>query len=194
VHGYGDLAHAPAAVWLASAIAISAPLASSVQAAEPPAMTGPRAARYESFATVAVVARRLGVDPALAMAVTWVESRGRAGLEGAAGELGIMQVMPATAGDLGLHDPGILAQSRFNAVAGVAYLKQMLDQFGGRPDVALSAYNSGPGATTRAGGVTPQSRAYVRRAMRAFRRLRACPEDRALAQCLHALHDAGRRP
>ena len=77
----------------------------------------------------------------------------------AKGAIGIMQLMPATARALHVdpHDP---AQ---NIMGGAALLRQELDAFGGRLDLALAAYNAGQGAVVKYGGIPPYSetRAYV---------------------------------
>lgn len=85
-------------------------------------------------------AQRRGVPPALALAVAKRESGLNQAARGAAGEIGIFQLMPATAAALGVnaYDP---AQ---NIAGGIAYLRQMFDRYG-RWDLAAAAYNWGPG-------------------------------------------------
>ncbi|MDR2160819.1 MAG: lytic transglycosylase domain-containing protein [Desulfovibrio sp.] len=82
-----------------------------------------------------------GVPPALALAVLMSESGGKAGAVSKAGARGYMQVMPGTAKELKI-DPDDPAQ---NIAGGVAYLRQMLDRYGGNEVLALQAYNWGPG-------------------------------------------------
>lgn len=101
-------------------------------------------------ALVTAAAQRHGVDPGLAMRVAKQESGYRTNAVSPKGARGPMQLMPATARELGvdMNDP---AQ---NVDGGVRYLKQQLDTFGS-PELALAAYNAGPGAVRKYGGIPP---------------------------------------
>lgn len=116
-------------------------------------------------------ARRYGLDPALVDAVVRAESGYDPQATSPAGAVGLMQLMPATARALGVADPYDPVQ---NVEGGVRYLRGLLDRFG---DVrlALAAYNAGPGAVVRFGGVPPyrETRAYVDRVLSAWQRLRS---------------------
>lgn len=103
-------------------------------------------------------ARAAGLDPDFALRVLGVESGGRDGLTSSAGAYGPMQLMPATARDMGV-DP---RDPRQNIRGGVRYLKQQMDTFGD-PRLAAAAYNAGPGAVKKYGGVPPyrETQAYV---------------------------------
>lgn len=107
-------------------------------------------------------ALRQSVDPDLAAKVGWQESRFRPGAVSPAGARGPMQLMPATARDLGVNvdDPAD------NIKGGVAYLKQQLDRFHS-PRLALAAYNAGPARVARSGGVPniPETQNYVGKIM-----------------------------
>jgi cell wall-associated NlpC family hydrolase len=107
-----------------------------------------------------------GVSPALLTAVARAESGFDAGARSPAGARGLMQLMPATARSLGV-DPLEPAQ----AVDGAArLLKSHLQRFGAT-ELALAAYNAGPGAVTKHGGVPPyaETKAYVAKVMAELR-------------------------
>jgi soluble lytic murein transglycosylase-like protein len=107
-------------------------------------------------------AESAGVDPKLVAAVAWTESGFRGDAVSGAGAQGLMQLMPATAAGLGV-DP---RDPRQNLEGGARYLAEQLDRFG-RVDLALAAYNAGPGAVARHGGIPPypETRAYVDRVL-----------------------------
>ena len=108
---------------------------------------------------VAAAAERHGVDPDLVHAVIAVESGYRASAQSPAGAQGLMQLMPGTQRDLGVSDA---FDPRQNVDADVAYLRRLTDEFG--TELAIAAYNAGPGAVRRYNGIPPyaQTRAYVR--------------------------------
>ena len=107
-------------------------------------------------------ARRHGVDVNLLRAVAWTESRGRSDAVSPKGALGVMQLMPGTAAELGVdpRDPAA------NIDGGAAYLARQLATFHDVP-LALAAYNAGPGAVMRYRGVPPyaETRDYVTKVM-----------------------------
>lgn len=103
--------------------------------------------------------RANGVNPALLAAVAQQESGFNARAVSPAGARGLMQLMPGTAAGLGVRDSFDPAQ----AVNGAArLLKDLIGEFG-RVDLALAAYNAGPGAVHRYGGIPPypETRRYV---------------------------------
>jgi hypothetical protein len=107
-------------------------------------------------------AGRHGVDASLLAAVASVESNFDAGAVSPAGAQGLMQFMPATARGL-----GVSALDPASAVDGAArYLKQLTGQFGST-ELALAAYNAGPGTVSRYGGIPPypETQDYVRNVM-----------------------------
>ena len=115
-------------------------------------------ALYEPLIRQAEV--RYQLPPRLLQALVWRESRFDPMAISSAGAAGLAQLMPATARELGVgnrHDPGQSIDG------GARYLRQMLDRFGAI-HLALAAYNAGPGAVSRAGGI-PRNRetpGYVR--------------------------------
>ena len=112
---------------------------------------------------VAASARRHGLDPALLTAVARRESGFRQAAVSARGAIGVMQLMPATARDLGV-DPRELAS---NVEGGAAYLAALLRRYRGDTATALAAYNAGPGAVDRFKGTPPfrETQSYVRAVM-----------------------------
>jgi soluble lytic murein transglycosylase-like protein len=117
------------------------------------------AAPAEVAQAIAESAQRHSVSAPLAEAVAWQESRFHQQAVSPKGALGVMQLMPATARRLGVD----AADLKGNVDGGVIYLGQMLKRFEGDLPRALAAYNAGPDAVTRYGGVPPyaETRAYV---------------------------------
>lgn len=105
-------------------------------------------------------ASKEGVEGALIRRVMERESAFRPCAVSVKGAQGLMQLMPATAEQFGVRDPFDPAQ---NVAAGAKFLKQLLAKYGGDPSLTLAAYNAGPGAVDRAGGVPdiPETKAYV---------------------------------
>ncbi len=116
---------------------------------------------------VVEVAARHGIDPALLAAVIRVESGFREDAVSHKGAQGLMQVMPDTAALLGFTD---VTDPHVNLEAGSRYLAALLDQFGWDVELALAAYNAGPGAVRRWGTVPPfrETRAFVRAVSNAY--------------------------
>jgi len=109
-------------------------------------------------------AKREELDPALLRSVMEQESAFRPCALSPKGAMGLMQLMPATAAQLGVRDPFDPGQS---IDGGARFLKQLLQTFGGDVPLALGAYNAGPGKVSEANGIPqiPETIDYVRRVM-----------------------------
>jgi soluble lytic murein transglycosylase-like protein len=151
---------------------------------------GPEASRYtvlrrlaESSGTAAAdtlkrfepeihsAARAAGLDPALLLAVVLEESGGDPDALSNKGALGLMQLMPGTADEVGVEDRSAPGE---NLRGGAEYLARMIRRHDGNLETALAAYNAGPGSVARAGGRIPdfpETRHYVRRVIDRYREL-----------------------
>ncbi|MGD1148970.1 MAG: lytic transglycosylase domain-containing protein [Thermoanaerobaculaceae bacterium] len=111
---------------------------------------------------VIAAATRVGIDPALVLAVVEVESGQAPDAVSAKGAVGLMQVLPETAAEIGLPNAADPAR---NLEAGCRYLADLLDSFGGDVELALAAYNAGPGAVRHWGTVPPyrETRNFIAR-------------------------------
>jgi soluble lytic murein transglycosylase-like protein len=119
---------------------------------------------------VIAAATREGLDPALVLAVVEVESRQATDAVSPKGAVGLMQVLPETAAEIGFPDAADPAR---NLKAGCRYLAALLESFGGDVELALAAYNAGPGAVRRWGTVPPyrETRTFIARVSAVYQRL-----------------------
>lgn len=113
------------------------------------------------MAIVHSLAAQYHIDPRLVEAVIIAESGGDASARSDVGAEGLMQLMPGTAAGLGVTDAYDPVQ---NVRGGIAYLLQMLQLFHGNLKLAIAAYNAGPGAVKKYGGIPPyaETQNYVR--------------------------------
>jgi soluble lytic murein transglycosylase-like protein len=117
------------------------------------------AAQFEPSITAA--ASEFGVDPNLIKSVIQQESAFNPKATSHCGAMGLMQLMPDTAKELGCNDA---YDSEQNIKSGTKYLKQLLDRFHGDTSLALAAYNSGPGNVEKYNGIPPipETQNYVK--------------------------------
>ena len=139
--------------------------AQALQSAQAVTATTPAATGGDTpyGAEIDAAAQRYGIDPALLKGLIRQESGFDPTARSPAGATGLTQLMPGTAASLGV-DPSDPAQA---IDGGARYLKQQLDRFGGDAAKALAAYNAGPGAVAKFGGVPPyaETQTYVQRVL-----------------------------
>ena len=126
--------------------------------AQVPAGRAVRGAEFDSLITKHAAAH--DINPVLVRAVIEAESAFNPRAVSHVGAMGLMQLMPGTARDLGVVNP---FDPDENIRGGTQYLKSLLDRFDNDIDLALAAYNAGPGAVERYDGVPPyrETRNYV---------------------------------
>jgi len=144
-----------------------------VSAASPPAtqpVTQPATqAATAAFATalqpariadaMITAAQKYSLHPAVLEALVWQESRWHVNAVSPKGAMGLTQLMPGTARDLGVDPRDPLA----NLEGGARYLRRMLDRFGGNLPLSLAAYNAGARRVEASGGIPPirETQGYV---------------------------------
>lgn len=116
---------------------------------------------------ISQAARGTTVDPRLVKSVMLIESAFNASAVSPKGAQGLMQLMPATAAQLGVRDAFDPGQ---NIQGGTRHLAYLLHLFGGNLENSLAAYNAGENAVLRYGGIPPyaETRLYVRKALTAY--------------------------
>lgn len=132
----------------------------------------PQRQREQLAPLVAAAAATHGLPAELLTAVIEVESNFNPAAVSPKGAIGLMQLMPQTARHLAVedaHDPAA------NIDGGARYLKELLARFGNNLHLALAAYNAGPGAVLRTGGIPPYSetRRYVPQVIARYHKLQS---------------------
>jgi soluble lytic murein transglycosylase-like protein len=161
----------PVRAGAALAGALDGSLAPPLDGPPPPWASGLPSGGRSWAATIDAVAAAEGLDGRLLAALVWTESNFRPDAVSHAGAYGMSQLMPGTARGLGV-DPRDPVQ---NLTGGARYLASQLDAFG-RVDLALAAYNAGPGRVRGAGNAVPdivETQLYVVRVLDRYQALRA---------------------
>jgi soluble lytic murein transglycosylase-like protein len=116
------------------------------------------------------------VDATLLRSVMQTESAFDALAVSPAGAVGLMQLMPDVASEMGVDDP---FDPRQNIMGGAKYLRRLLDRHRGNMRLALASYNAGPGNVTEYGGVPPfpETRKYVKTVTKLIRSSRRAQRD-----------------
>ena len=124
--------------------------------------------------TIVKHSMEMGVDPALALSIAKKESGFRHELKSAHGAVGVFQLLPSTANRMG-YNPYYLSE---NIKAGLTYYKMMYKMFGST-ELALAAYNAGPGNVKRFGGQIPpyrETKRFVNVIMQDYQNLKNNPD------------------
>lgn len=118
---------------------------------------------------IQLVCSRYGLDHNLVKAVIRTESAFNPEAVSPKGAMGLMQLMPGTSKDLGVANPFDPQQ---NIDGGARYLRLLLDRFDNDLVLALAAYNAGPEAVAKHGGIPPyeETRSYVQRVLELYMR------------------------
>jgi soluble lytic murein transglycosylase-like protein len=143
----------------------------AIGAINAPAMVPP--AQIDSL--VSQNSAQWNVDPALVKAIIANESGFNANATSNVGAQGLMQLMPGTAQGLGVTNAYDPAQ---NVWGGTKYIKGLLDRFNGDVKMAVAAYNAGPGAVEKYGGVPPyaETQNYVQNVLASYEKYRGQPQ------------------
>jgi soluble lytic murein transglycosylase-like protein len=159
--GNGDFVQISRPAWRPGPVMV--PDDSGAQIVATPQMPAPAPGSVRQH--IQQAAAQYGISSDLVDAVAWQESRYNPRARSSAGAIGVMQLMPGTARTLGVTNPHDVRQ---NVAGGAAYLRAQLERFGNNVPLALAAYNAGPGAVMKYGGIPPyrETQNYVRQIMR----------------------------
>ena len=125
--------------------------------------------RYEIRQVVNGASQQYNLPAELILAIIEIESNFDQNAVSPVGAMGLMQLMPPTAKELKVGDP---FNPVHNIYGGVKYFGSLLKRFDGNKKLALAAYNAGPGAVRKHGGIPPYSETkhYVKKVMKAYKR------------------------
>jgi soluble lytic murein transglycosylase-like protein len=153
-------------------VSVSKPMANSIPVAQPIAMkvtapANPAATAIDIDQVVREASNKNRLDPDFVRSVIMAESNFKTHAVSKKGALGLMQLMPSTAAQLGVADP---FDPRANVEAGAAHLSALLDLYHDDPVKALAAYNAGAHRVKQYNGVPPyrETRAYINKIVRDF--------------------------
>jgi soluble lytic murein transglycosylase-like protein len=146
--------------------AVGGRLVLTVSGARAAASVSPAATVDRFDGLISAAARKFDHDVSLLRAIVHVESRFNPNALSPKGAIGLMQVMPQTARGIGVDAPETaLFDPETNLLAGARYLRQLVDRFPDRPELAIAAYNAGEGAVMRYRRQIPpfpETQSYVR--------------------------------
>lgn len=120
---------------------------------------------------VSKTSKAYGIDPDLIMAVMKVESNFNPQLVSPKGAMGLMQLMPGTADEMGVSDPFDVEE---NITGGVKYLRYLSEKYKGNLELILAAYNAGPAVVDRYGGIPPykETQDYVKKVLSVYKKFK----------------------
>lgn len=129
------------------------------------------ASKAQILNVVSQISKKHGVDEKLVQALIKQESGFNPNATSKKGAMGLMQLMPKTAQSLGVIDAYDPSQ---NIEGGVKYLKGLLDRFDNNQELALAAYNAGPNAVKKYGGIPPykETQNYVKAIMATYNKVK----------------------